>query len=301
MLKKNYLILLLAFLTVNHSIAQILKVNKSLFDDDLVFNGPFIKINKIKSITGSRSSKKVNDIIRQKGLDYQYIFNINGTLKRQWSTFYTQKTKKDTQITSYEYRANGTLILKRKSDEGGYFSYNYLLDSDNNIIKQTYCRDENTSSSKSTFKLGKQYTIKSDSFSYTKIDEKQTKKIFYNSYGKRYKEQTTYYNEYGYLTEEYTKFIIGNNKSRVTYEYNENGRISKIDDYLSLSEGNKITHIYSYDEIGNLLEIKIYNNDKYTTSQQYLYDKKTMLLTAQLIKDIETEFIKIIQYNYIFY
>jgi len=32
-----------------------------------------------------------------------------------------------------------------------------------------------------------------------------------------------------------------------------------------------------------------------------LYDQKTMLLTAQIIQEIESEFIQIIQYNYNFF
>ena len=49
------------------------------------------------------------------------------------------------------------------------------------------------------------------------------------------------------------------------------------------------------------LDIKTYNNDKHKTTKQFLYDSKTMLLTAQIIQDIETEFLRIIQYRYEFF
>ena len=68
---------------------------------------------------------------------------------------------------------------------------------------------------------------------------------------------------------------------------------------LNLNE--KIKEVYIYDDLDNILEIKVYLNDKYKTSKQYLYDKKTMLLTAQLIQEVETEFVQIIQYQYTFY
>ena len=57
---------------------------------------------------------------------------------------------------------------------------------------------------------------------------------------------------------------------------------------------------FIYDEIGNLMEIKTYENDEYKTSTQFLYDKN-MLITAQLTKVIATEFLTIIQYEYSFY
>ena len=261
-------ILFIFFLFTTSSLcSQILEMNKPLFSDDPFFNTSFIRANKIKSITGSRSSKKVRDIIRKKGLDYQYRFHKNGLLKEQLATFYGLGNQKDTNITAYHYNSKGALISKRKNDQHGYYSYNYLLDALGNIIKETYCRDENKLTSKNEFQLAKQYIIKSDSFSYHQLNEQQIKKIFYNNYGKSYKEQFNYYNEYGYLIEEYTKFLIGNTKSKITYEYDEKGRIIKTENFSNLSENKKITNVYSYDEVGNVLEIKVYNNDKYITSQ----------------------------------
>lgn len=294
---RSIFILFLFFIATN-SKAQILEINKPLFSEEPFFNTAFIQRNKIASITGSRSSKKVSDIIRQKGLDYQYLFNPNGTLKTQLSTFYVQKDKKDTNIISYQYNKQRTLTLKRKSDRSGFYSLNYQLDQKGNIVKQTYCRDENTYNSKNQFKLAKQYIIRADSFSYHQLNEQQLKKIFYNNYGKSYKEQISYYNDYGYLIAENTKFIIGNKKSKRTFEYDEKGRVSKT---VDINKNQVISKIYSYDEIGNILEIKIYDKDQFVTSHQYLYDEKTMLLTAQLIKDVETEFIQIVKYRYTFH
>lgn len=279
---------------------QILDITQPLFTDAPFFNQTFIKQNKIKSITGSISSKKVRDIIRTKGLDYYYQFNENGTLKIQLSSHLSSGVKDSTTV-NYTYDDKGLLSVKRKNDSYGFFSYNYIYDSDNNIILQTYCRDENKLNTKKAFELKKQYIISTDSFSYQKYDETQTKKYYYNGYKKVFKEQTNYYNEYGYLIEEYTKFIIGNNKKKLTYEYDEQGRLAKKHTYTNIAEGLKTTEVYTYDEIGNVLDIKTYNGDKHTNTKQFLYDSKTMLLTAQIIQDIETEFLRIIQYRYEFF
>lgn len=297
---KNYLIVFIVILTTLNCSGQILDINKPLFTEDPFFNTIFIKKNNILSITGSISSKKVRDIIRTKGLDYYYEFNKDGSLKMQLSSLFNGGLKDSTTV-AYKYDSKGNITTKRKNDNYGFFSYNYTYDSADNIVLQTYCRDENKYKAKNKFELSKQYIIASDSFSYQKFDARQTKKIFYNGYGKIFKEQTNYYNEYGYLTEEYTKFLIGNNKKKVTYEYDENGRLYKKHTFTNIAEDKKTTEIYTYDEVGNILDIKTYNNDKHTNTKQFLYDNKTMLLTAQIIQDIETEFLRIIQYRYTFF
>ena len=53
--------------------------------------------------------------------------------------------------------------------------------------------------------------------------------------------------------------------------------------------------------INRVQVIKYFDNDKHTSTKQFLYDQKTMLLTAQIIQEIESEFIQIIQYNYNFF
>lgn len=280
--------------------SQILDITQPLFTDEPFFNEQFIKKNKVKSITGSISSKKVRDIIRSKGLDYYYEFNTNGSLKMQLSTYLSGQLKDSTTI-SYIYNDNGLIVTKRKNDSYGFFSHNYSYDNESNIVLQTYCRDENKYQTKKEFELKKQYIISTDSFSYKKYDDTQTKKFYYNGYKKIFKEQTNYYDEYGYLKEEYTKFIIGNKKKKITYEYDEQGRISKKHTYTNIAEDVKTTEIYTYDEIGNILDIKTFDGDKHKTTKQFLYDSKTMLLTAQIIQDIQTEFLRIIQYRYEFF
>lgn len=280
--------------------SQILDITQPLFTDEPFFNAQFIKQNKVKSITGSISSKKVRDIIRSKGLDYYYEFNQNGSLKMQLSTYLSGKLKDSTTI-SYKYNDKGLIVTKRKNDSYGFFSHNYTYNENSNVVLQTYCRDENKYTTKKEFELKKQYIITTDSFSYKKYDDTQTKKYYYNSYKKIFKEQTNYYNEYGYLTEEYTKFIIGNKKKKITYEYDEQGRVSKKHTFTNIAEDIKLTEEYTYDEIGNVLDIKTYNNEKHTKTKQFLYDSKTMLLTAQIIQDIPTEFLRIIQYRYEFF
>jgi hypothetical protein len=242
----------------------------------------------------------VQDIIRSKGLQSEYTFNEDGTLNRQLSSILSQQ-KKDTTITYYEYNKLGNIELQRKSDGEGFFSYHYQYNSKQQIVAQTYCRDENLHQAKNRFELKKKYTIKTERFSYENYGDEQSKKIFYNSYGIKFKEQTNSFDKLGYLKEEYTKFIIGNNKQKVNYEYDEYGRRFKKDIFTNISLNQKNTEIYSYDEIGNVIGINYYKNEKHTTTKQFLYDTKTMLLSAIIVQEIDTHFLTIIKYDYTFF
>lgn len=283
------------------SFCQILDINKPLFSDEPFFNEQFIRQNKVKSIQGARSSKKVKDIIRTKGLNFFYEFNPDGTLSKQMATFHNPTQCKDTNIIEYSYTKNHLLEYTRKSDAYGFYSHRYFYDTHNQLIKQTYHREENVCSSKNTFQLGNEYEISADSFSYHKLSAEQIKKIYYNNYNRPYKEEISYYDDLGYLKEIYAKFLIGNKKSKVTFGYDEKGRVIEVNHFSDLSKEHKTTEKYFYDQLDNVLEMKIFENDKYITSKQFLYDKKTFLLTAQIIQDVPTEFIRIIQYQYTFY
>lgn len=297
----KYLLSFFLFLLLSiNTKAQLLDANKQLFDEDPFFNEKFIKINKIKSIKGSWSSKKVKDIIRKKNVDFYYEFDENGMLKQQYSTFLSQNIKKDTSVIAYTYNNENKIIIKRKTDNNGFFSLTYDYDAKGNLLKETYAREENASNTKNDFSLKKQYIIKTDSFHYEQLSKSQEKITYYNSYGKSYKETFYYYDELGYLSEVYTKYLIGNKKSKITYKFNETGRLSERTTHADFNTNLIKKEEFIYDEIGNLMEIKTYENDEYKTSTQFLYDKN-MLMTAQLTKVIANEFLTIIQYEYSFY
>ena len=297
----KYLLSVIVFILLSlNAKAQLLDANKQLFDEDPFFNEKFIKINKIKSIKGSWSSKKVKDIIRKKNVDFYYEFDENGMLKQQYSTFLSQNIKKDTSVIAYAYNNENKIIVKRKTDNNGFFSLTYDYDAKGNLLKETYAREENASNTKNDFSLKKQYIIKTDSFHYEQLSKNQENITYYNSYGKSYKETFYYYDELGYLSEIYTKYLIGNKKSKITYKFNETGRLGERTTHADFNNNLIKKEEFIYDEIGNLMEIKTYENDEYKTSTQFLYDKN-MLMTAQLTKVIATEFLTIIQYEYSFY
>ena len=231
-------------------------------------------------------------------LDIAYKYNSDGNRV-------SQTIQSPTGLTNAKFtydNANNPIKYELDKDFDGKPDYieSYKYNENNNVVLQTYCRDENKLNSKKVFELKKQYIISTDSFSYKKYDDSQTKKYYYNGYKKVFKEQTNYYNQYGYLTEEYTKFIIGNKKEKTTYEYDEIGRIYRIHNYTDIANDKKNTTVFNYDEIGNILDLKYYEESQHTFTKQFLYDKN-MLLSAMIVQNIETSVLKIIKYRYTFY
>ncbi|GAB4258987.1 MAG: hypothetical protein Kow0079_16180 [Vicingaceae bacterium] len=302
---KKYLCVFLFLITCvgdKEADAQIFSLNTPLFDETPFFNTSIIKKNNIKLIVGKIATKKPNDIIRTRGLDEQFYFDINGNLVTQITTFFTPNNVKDSSAINYQYDAKNRLLTIRKSDNYGYYSNNFSYDEEGNVIAITYCRDENKLNKKNEFILDKQFVISSETYTYEKLTPYQLKKVVYNSNQKPYKQIMHYYDSLGYLVQTAEKYLLGNNKTTTIYHYDENGRlIEKSITIRQMGNTNSKKETYSYDEFGNILEINMFENEQHKTITQFLYDKNTYLLKAQLIKNVETELIKIIQYDYTFY
>ena len=87
----------------------------------------------------------------------------------------------------------------------------------------------------------------------------------------------------------------------MSYTYDELGRTKEritINDF-GRSDTDRIE--YEYDDVGQLLNKKIFRNEEQIKLIEYLYNKSTMLLEAELTKVIDNNFIRIIQYEYVFW
>lgn len=271
------------------------------FTDETFFNAEFICTNKVKSIKGTIQTKAQMDRIRDRGLETFYGFDSTGRQIIQYSTYLRYSNTKDTTVINYYYDDQGRICTQRRNDVHGFYSYNYEYDSLGRMIKESYCRDENVGPNKSSFELGNQYVIVSEEYGYEQIDETHMKRSFYNNNGLVYQEEVSHYDENGYLTDITTKLIIGKRGSKITFEYDEHGRVSRKTDYANLDVTNEIMTEYQYDEIGNLIMIDEYRNGVHITNKELLYDEKTMLFDAMITLDVETNYITIIKYEYEFF
>lgn len=278
---------------------MILNNNCQAFTDDNFFNTDFIRKNKIKTIYGKTSTKKDNDIIREQDIVNLYEFDEQGRLIKQMYSHHSNGYRTDTTTIIYHYDAQGRLITKRQNDNYSFYSYNYVYDSLGNVIKETYCRDENIGPNKREFKLGNQFEIIAETYSYKKQNDKITK-TYYNNYGKEYQMKEYYYNTFNYLIAEKTFYTLtGRQTAHVNYTYNEKGLA--IEKAEADTDGPQSGYGYKYDGIGNLTEYETFLDNQPLLHRELLYDKTSMLLNATITKDLRTKLITIVKYNYTFY
>ncbi len=275
-------------------------LDMNIFSNNVFFSEKFVRTNKIKTIRAEISFKRELQPIVQTGNIQSCEFNMNGKLTKQFETISIAGNIRDTMISYFFYNEKNLPELKRTSDGYGFYSYYYEYDNNGNLVKQIYSRDEN-SGSKNNFLLGKQFIISSETYQHEQVSTKQKKKKYFNDNGMEYKVETIYFDQYGNKSEEESKFIVTSRKSSITYKYDEYFRLSEKVDFSMVSGENKIISVFTYDEFGNVLSEKISYNGTMKTTKEFLYDKKTFLLDAQLIKDEATQTIHIYKYNYEFY
>ena len=277
----------------------IINSNCQAFTENNYFNQEFIKKNKIHFINGKTSTKKENDIIRETDLAQLFEFDTEGRLIKQMFAHHANGYRTDTTTIMYYYDDKGRLVTKRQNDAYSFYSYNYIYDSLGNVIKETYSRDENCGPSKYDFKLGVQYEIISESYSYIIHPEKKVKKYF-NNYGKEYQEREFYYSSLNYLLEERMFYsLTGRQTMDIKYEYDEKGFI--IARTENSFEGQKKTTTYGYDVLGNLIEYDYFADESQTIHREILYEKQTMFVSATITKEIRSSIISIVKFNYDFY
>ena len=295
----NCTFLLLLFIT---QLAKGQLIENSLsnaFTDDPFFNTEIVKLNKLRSLHGTISTKKELSSIKKSGKSQHFKFNEKGNLIQQYSTFF-RKGKRDTTFILYNYDKKGNLISKRTNDVNGFYSYNFEFNDQNDIIKKTYCRDVNKLNSRSNFVLEKQFVVIKEGYSYIKKDTVIIKNVLNNN-GLPYQQIQYTYNALGYLTSEIKKLIINNKKTTIIYTYNSHGLLASKEISNSQQKHNIKKTTFLYDKLGNLIELNYFKNDKHITHKEILYDEKTFLLKALIVQDVETNFIKIVKFKASFY
>ncbi len=270
------------------------------FTDEPFFNTQFIKNNKIKSIHGKISTKKKLDIIRSRGLETHYEFDTDGKLDYQYRTLYKGGKIDDTTVISYIYDDEDRIIIKRLNDSYGFYSYNYEFDTTGHLVSEKYCREDNCGPSKEQFKLGKQYVIVSEKFSYDKPTDETLKRKYFNNYGRPYQEKTFTWDDKGYLIKEELRLLLNNKRNVIEYTYNDKGLVTEKKQTSNVTGNSTMSTKYSYDEVGNLTEVNEFRNGRHITKREIVYSDN-MLLESVIVFDISSEFMTIIRYKFTFY
>lgn len=262
------------------------------FTDRPYFNQNFIKSNKIKSISGTFTLKKMGDIMRNSELQRSYRFNDKGQLYLTYET--TQaSTGEDTVVTYYEYDAKNRLTTIRRSDRYGFYATHYMFDEKDRIIRTENRRSSNANADPLVFELGQEFVVNYETASYQQFDN-QVKKTVYNSYDIPFKEIIYYYDEDNVLTEELERLKRTSATISKKYYYNDFGYIDSLVISSPKATIKKKKFTYTYDENKNLSSKKYYKDGEYTTEYQVIYDPRTTLLKYILTREVATEYITIL-------
>jgi len=296
----NRVILLLFCLSINHLFAQMIN-NESgqIFTETPFFNEKYIRSVKLKSITGTISSKKELGAIKSSGKKEAYIFNEKGNLTVHYLSSKT-KNKPDTTFTFYEYNLKNENTIFRVSDSYGFYSYSKKYNDLGKLINKTYSREKNASKSKMNFKLEEKYVIFQESYLYENKDS-IIEVTTLNSNGRPYQRQIYYYDSFNYLFKIHTRLLISNSTKYEKYTYNDRGFLKSIQ-YFNNENETPIKELrYDYDEWGNVTFMDEYKDNVGVIHKELLYDPSTLILKTILSQDLVSNLITIIKYKPEFY
>lgn len=298
-----------------------------------IFNKQFIRENKIKIIRAAVVDKADGEIIRDKGLAENFLFDTAGNMVRHYYNEVASLQKTETDIpavynskgkvikksfskinyeyqydtlgTEFFYTSNGFLQMKRTCIGDFYNTTYYEYFGDGMVSRETKCKETNIAKKGEPFKLGMQTVLSDEKCDYEVLSPIQIKKKFLNDEGKPYKQGILNF-ENGKLVSESYEFTVGYIRTGTDYRYDTNGNILEKMSYDNSSGSNQEKIMYEYNNNGSLTWEKHYKNGIQTNEIVFLYNTSTAwnhpaLLTSQADRQIQKESIKIIKYQYEFY
>ncbi|MBC7694221.1 MAG: hypothetical protein H7141_02115 [Burkholderiales bacterium] len=323
---KLFLLILLYLITYNPKLNSqtLIPTAETAFESQLPFNTEYIKSQGIKSITFDIIDKKDMQVAVDKGLLNYYEFNSTGLLTRFYYTSIIKVIQKefhsgpkynrrklvsngytytkneyvyDTVSTTYFYNTDYLLKLKRYNDGTYYESYYYDYTIDEKVEKEKRYKETNISENKSEFRLGGQYLISSESYSYQTTSKNQYKKTCLNDEGRPYKEIIYTLNDSKKsvsINEQYTVAWITQNSA---FTYNAKGQLTKAT-YKSNSNGElEQLRTYDYDANDCLLTEKQFKNGILLKEISYVTDVNKKV-NSYIIRDPNEKTIRIVKLFY---
>ncbi len=265
------------------------------FTDKPFFNEDFVKRNRLKRLNGTYTYKNQGGAMRETKFKHVFEFDREGRLISTYETR-TDDGTKDTAWNIYEYDEFGFLEVHRKTDQDGFTAVRYTNDSIGRVIKEEYVREIDSNG-----RIVQTLSFNEERIEYTEYD-KQTKCTRYNNYNLPYLDEFFNYNELGYLINREERIKMTSSVYTYTHEYNDKGKLAAIKKTSNRADGILEEMTFKYDQLGNLLEKRVYRNGEFTTDIQIIYNSKTKLLSAVLTKQVSTGFMTIIRFkNYEFY
>lgn len=290
------LLSLLLLVAAQGADAQVLQVLPGTDDPgELRFNPQFMARNRIVSMVGEQSVKRDNRPMQARAEKHVYRFDDQGRTIYANHSFGQPGTGRDTASTLFTFDERGNLQRRLRNDLSGYFGYDVVRDEQGRPVRETFTRIENLSTDRYELKPGAITEISDEHFRYETVNDSVYKRLYVNSLGLPYREQTYTSNKLGYLRSIEDRYLVNNRRSRITFDYDEKGRLAERIEQPDLAQPRTLRRIWKYDSAGNVTDGSLFHDEKHINRDEYLYDAAGML-SARLTLDLETGNINIIKF-----
>ncbi len=292
-LKPNILFIILTLFTFTVFCQVIDNQLGKGFEQFPVFNVKYIKQKKVKSIKATFFTKKTGDIMRESPKHTIVEFDLLGRLvlnkEISKSGVYT-----DINHTEYVYNVKGLVTKERKKMGSNWKVTDYFYDTTGQVIKEEYHLETILFSDDG-------YTIEDTLLDYESSRYKQypnqKKRIVYNSYGSPYLDIIYYYNKSNQIIEIGKKLKTTSEINETKLFYNASNHIDSLVFFSSLTPNETESVYFTYDKQGNILDKKLYVNNKLIYRIEFVYNEKTGMLSSILKQEIATNFLSIIRFE----
>lgn len=263
----------------------------------LHFNERFIARNKVASIVGQQMIKRDNMPMQEQKEKYLYRFDEQGRVIYSNSSYGHPGSGRDTASVTYAYDDLGRVVSRVRNDLAGHFSYTTERDAEGRAVRETYARIENTGTDRYHLIPGKVTEISDEHYTYATVNDTTWRKLYLNNLNLPYREQTFVSDRRGYLLQIEDRYVITDRRSRITFTYDQNGRLAERLEQPDLQGPRKLRHTWRYDAAGNVISGELWHDDRQIHQVEYLYEETTMLLKARLTKDLATGQINVVRYH----
>lgn len=291
------LLTLLALAAALGAEAQVLLIQPGTDEPgELRFNPQFIARNRITSMVGEQSVKRDNRPMLARPEKHVYRFDEQGRTIYANHSFGQPGTGRDTASTMFTFNEQGALVRRLRNDLSGYFGYDVVRDEQGRAVRETFSRIENLSTDRYELKPGTITEISDEHFRYETVNDTVWKRVYINSLGLPYREQVHTSDSLGYLRSIEDRYLVNNRRSRITFGYDEKGRLAERTEQPDLAQPRTIRRTWKYDAAGNVTDGALFHDDRQINRDEYLYEESGML-KARLTLDLATNNIEVLKFR----
>ena len=292
-LKTNILLIILTLFTCTVFCQVIDNQLGKGFDQFPVFNPKYIKQKRIKEIKATFFTKKTGDIMRESPKFTVVEFDLLGRLvihkEVSKSVDYT-----DVNHLEYSYNTKDLLAREKKKLGNNWKVTDYFYDTIGQVIKEEYHLE-------TIFFSDEGYSIQDSLLDYEisryKNYSNYKKRIVYNSYGNPYLDIMYYFNKSNQIIEIAKKLKMTSEINETKLFYNQKNQIDSLVFFSSLFPKETESVYFTYDKYGNIIDKKIYINQKLIFRIDFVYNNKTGMLSSILKQEIASNFLSIIRFE----